>query len=174
MANYKIHDNPVRDRWIAEIDQLATVDEATKFIQDFRLNHTTPLRTSYELDLDYLYIEAKIEEALAVLKANQLTDVDLLHRATTGEDAEEVAAVWTAKMDAEGDKYRAEKILFIFRQLYKPPVLQVNIFLKVDAHLGSRLMALRNTDYYATPLEELRKERGVKVIQLGDQKIEAV
>jgi hypothetical protein len=29
-------------------------------------------------------------------------------------------------------------------------------------------MELRNTDYYATPLAELRKERGVKVLYLGN------
>jgi len=42
----------------------------------------------------------------------------------------------------------------------------VNVFLRTDAALGTVLMELRNTDYYATPLEGLRKERGVKVLHL--------
>jgi methane monooxygenase component A gamma chain len=167
MANYKIHDNPVRDAWLSKIGELGTVAAATKFIQDFRNTHTSPFRTNYDLELDYLFIEAKIEERLAVLKANNFSDADLMSKATTGEDAQKVADAWIAKMKAETCKYKAEKILVEFRQQYKPPVLPVNVFFKVDTALGSRLMELRNTDYYATSLEDLRKERGVKVLHVG-------
>jgi len=45
--------------------------------------------------------------------------------------------------------------------------MPVNHFLAADAKLGSRLMELRNADYLATSLEDLRKERGVKVLHLG-------
>ena len=168
MAKYNIHDNPVRDEWLAKIGTLDSVEAATSFIQDFRKNHTSPLRTSYTLELDYLFIEAKIEERLSVLKANKFSDASLLNKTTTGEDAARVAETWKRQMDVETDKYKAEKILIQFRQLYKPPVMPVNHFLKVDTHLGSRLMELRNTDYYATPLAELRKERGVKVLYLAN------
>ncbi len=167
MANYKVHTNPVRDEWLGEIAKLENLDEATRFIQDFRQTYTTPLRTSYQLELDSLFIEAKIEEKLAVLKASKLTEAELLTKATTGEEAEQVVRTWMRKMDVETNKYKAEEILIKFRQIYKPPVLPVNYFLRADAHLGSRLMELRNVDYYATSLEELRKERGVKVIHLG-------
>ena len=44
--------------------------------------------------------------------------------------------------------------------------MPVNVFLDTDRILGTKLMELRNTDYYALPLEELRKTRGVKVITL--------
>ena len=168
MAKHNIHDNPVRDEWLEKIGALDSVETATSFIQDFRKNHTSPLRTTYSLELDYLFIEAKIEERLSVLKASKFSDNDLLNTATTGEDAARIADTWKRRMDAETCKYGAEKILIQFRQLYKPPVMPVNHFLKVDTHLGSRLMELRNTDYYATPLAELRKERGVKVLHLGN------
>ncbi len=170
MANYKIRNNPVRDAWLEKIGALNSVQAATKFIQDFRQRNTGPMRASYEFELDYLFIEAKIEERLAVLKANAFNDADLINKATTGEDAQQVAAAWIARMDAESNKYKAEKILIEFRQLYKPPVLPVNTFFKVDTHLGSRLMELRNTNYYATSLEDLRKERGVKVLHIGKPK----
>ncbi len=168
MAKQNIHDNPLRDEWLEKIGALDSVETATSFIQDFRRNHTSPLRTSYGLELDYLFIEAKIEERLSVLKANKFSDNDLLNMATTGEDAARVADTWKRRMDVETSKYGAEKIHIQFRQLYKPPVMPVNHFLKVDAHLGSRLMELRNTNYYATPLAELRKERGVKVLYLAN------
>jgi methane monooxygenase component A gamma chain len=167
MAAKGLHDNPIRDEWLSKIATLDSVESATKFIQDFRTNHTSPRRKDYSLELDYLFIEAKIEEKLAVLKANKFSDADLMSKCTTGEDAAKVAETWNRQSDAETSKYKSEEALIKFRQLYKPPVMPVNQFLKVDAHMGSKLMELRNLNYYATSLEDLRKERGVKVLHLA-------
>jgi methane monooxygenase component A gamma chain len=161
-----IHDNATRAAWEEKISKLTTVDAATKFILEFRVNNTSPFRKSYDLDVDYQYIERKIEEKLSQLKVSQLGVDALLNKATTGEDAAAVEAAWVAKIKAAKSKYEAERIHIEFRQLYKPPVLPVNVFLRTDAALGTVLMELRNTDYYATPLEGLRKERGVKVLHL--------
>lgn len=168
MPNYNIHENPVRSEWAKKIAALSTLKDATVFIQDFRKTNTGPFRTSYALDVDYLFIEAKIEERLAVLRSSKSSEADLLTKATTGESAQAVADSWIAKIDAATDQFVAEKIHISFRQLYKPPVLPVNTFFKVDSYLGTRLMELRNTDYYADSLEELRKKRGVKVLKLGN------
>jgi methane monooxygenase component A gamma chain len=163
----RIHDNSIRTEWEGKIAKLTSVEAATKFIQDFRIANNSPWRKSYDLDLDYQFIERKIEEKLSLLKVSQLKVADLIAKATTGEDAAAVEAVWVAKIKAAKSKYEAERIHAEFRQLYKPPVLPVNVFLRTDAALGTVLMELRNTDYYATPLEGLRKERGVKVLHLG-------
>jgi methane monooxygenase component A gamma chain len=77
-----------------------------------------------------------------------------------------VADAVVVKMDACTDKYEAEKIHINFRIEFKPPVMPVNVFMDTDRILGTKLMELRNTDYYALPLEELRKKRGVRVIAL--------
>ncbi|WP_018264222.1 MULTISPECIES: aromatic/alkene monooxygenase hydroxylase subunit gamma [unclassified Methylosinus] len=161
-----IHENATRTEWEGKIAKLNSVEQATKFIQDFRVAYSSPFRKSYDLDVDYQYIERKIEERLSVLKTEKLSVADLITKATTGEDAAAVEATWIAKIKAAESKYAAERIHVEFRQLYKPPVLPVNVFLRTDAALGTILMELRNTDYYATPLEGLRKERGVKVLHL--------
>ncbi len=161
-----IHENPTRTEWEGKIAKLTSVDAATKFIQDFRVNYSSPFRKSYDLDVDYQYIERKIEEKLSLLKVAQLPVEALITKATTGEDAAAVEATWVGKIKAAKNKYEAERVHVEFRQLYKPPVLPVNVFLRTDAALGTILMELRNTDYYATPLEGLRKERGVKVLHL--------
>jgi methane monooxygenase component A gamma chain len=170
MANYKVHDNPIRDEWVAKLGKVTSVKAATQFIQDFRKAHTTPLRTEHTLDLDYLWIESKIEEKLAVLRGDAFVDEDLLNLCTTGEAAGMVVKHWAQKMEKATDKYSAEKLLIQFRQLYKPPVMPVNYFFTADTQMGSRLMELRNTNYYATSLPDLRKERGVKVLHLGVSK----
>ncbi|CAN2534120.1 Methane+monooxygenase+component+A+gamma+chain [Methylocapsa aurea] len=161
-----IHDNSTRTEWEGKIAKLNSVEQATKFIQDFRLANSSPFRKNYDLDVDYQYIERKIEERLSVIKTEKLSVAELITKATTGEDAAAVEAAWVAKIKAAKTKYEAERIHIEFRQLYKPPVLPVNVFLRADAALGTVLMELRNTDYYATPLEGLRKERGVKVLHL--------
>jgi methane monooxygenase component A gamma chain len=161
-----IHDNATRAAWEDKISKLTSVEAATKFIQEFRLAYSSPWRKSYDLDTDYQYIERKIEEKLSLLKTEKLSVSDLITKATTGEDAATVEATWIDKMKAAKSKHEAERIHVEFRQLYKPPVLPVNVFLRTDAALGTILMELRNTDYYATPLEGLRKERGVKVLHL--------
>jgi methane monooxygenase component A gamma chain len=162
----KIHDNATRTEWLSKIAKLSSVAEATKFIQDFRIQHTSPFRKSYGLDVDYLFIERKAEEKLSLLKIEQLKPSEFVAKATTGEDAASVEATWVNKMKAAKNKYEAERIHVEFRQLYKPPVLPVNVFLRTDAALGTILMELRNTEYYTTPLEGLRKERGVRVLYL--------
>lgn len=162
----RIHDNATRAGWEAKIAKLTSVDQATQFIQEFRVNNTSPWRKSYDLDIDYQFIERKIEEKLSQLKVSQLKPADLVTKATTGEDAASVSATWIGRIKAAKNKYEAERIHAEFRQLYKPPVLPVNVFLRTDAALGAVLMELRNTNYYATPLEGLRKERGVKVLHL--------
>ncbi|BBA32732.1 methane monooxygenase subunit A, gamma chain [Methylocaldum marinum] len=166
MANYPVHDNPVRDAWMDKIGKLNKLDKAVEFLKDFRLKHTTPLRTTYELELDYLWIENRIEEKVAQLKAHAFTDQQFLEDCATGESARAVAESWLAKINACTDKWAAEKVHIQFRQLYKPPVMPVNYFMDADRQLGSRLMELRDIDYYDTPLETLRKQRGVKVVHL--------
>ncbi len=175
MATFEkgIHDNPTRQAWLKKIAALQKLADATKVIQDFRVENTSPFRTSNELDLDYLWIESKLEQKVAVLKAQQLSTTDLLYKATTGEDPAQVEKHWVDRINAAKTKYEAEKIHVEFRQLYKPPVLPVNVFLRTDATLGSRLMELRNDNYYGTSLEDLRKERGVKVVHLGNGKAAA-
>lgn len=161
-----IRDNNTRKGWEGRIAGLASVDQATKFIQEFRLENATPWRKTYSLNTDYQYIERKIEEKLFQLKAAQMKGPDLATRTTSGEDAATIEANWVAKMKGAKTKYEAERIHVEFRQLYKPPVMPVNAFLRTDAAMGTVLMELRNIDYYATPLEGLRKERGVKVLHL--------
>ncbi len=166
MANYKIHDNPVRDEWAAKIGQLKTLAKGAEFLTDFRTKHTTPLRENYDLELDWCWIESKIEEKVALLKHAELNDDQFLNNCTCGANAQEVADVTVAKMDACTDKYEAEKLHINFRRDNKPPIMPTNVFMDADRLLGTKLMELRNTGYYDLSLEELRKERGVKIITI--------
>jgi methane monooxygenase component A gamma chain len=166
MAQAKIHSNDTRDAWVSRISQINTLEKAARTLQQFRLDHTTPFRKSYELDNDYLWIEAKLEEKVAVLKARAFSEEDFRHKTAFGEDAKGVLEGFVSRMQAAKDKWEAEKIHIGFRQAYKPPIMPVNYFLDGERQLGTRLMELRNLNYYDTSLEELRKQRGVRVVHL--------
>jgi len=161
MAKLGVHDNDVRDAWVVKIGQFNSLDKAAAALKEFRFNHTTPFRKSYELDNDYLWIEAKLEEKVAVLKAHAFSDEDFRHKTAFGEDAKAVLEAAVAKIQATGDKWEAEKIHIGFRQANKPPIMPVNYFLDGERILGTKLMELRNLNYYDSSLEDLRMQRGV-------------
>ena len=124
------------------------------------------MRENYSLELDWGWIECKIEEKVALLKHAELNDQQFLNNCTCGTNAQDVADAVVAKMDACTDKYEAENLHINFRTDYKPPIMPTNVFMDTDRLLGTKLMELRNVNYYDMPLEELRKERGVKVITI--------
>ena len=162
---HKVHDNADRDVWLERIGALNSLDKGVRLLLEFRRKYTTPLRQSYELELDCNWIERKIEEKVALLKEQAYkSDADLLHKCATGGDAAEQARAWVAKMAACDDKWEAEKIHIRFRVECKPPIMPTNDFMDTDRILGSKLMELRNLNYYDMPLAELRKKRGVKVV----------
>lgn len=162
----KIHDNPTRDEWSQQIGGLRNLAAGVTFLKDFRIKHLSPFKTDFSLELDALWIECKIEEKVALLKHGEFNDAQFLNNTASGANAQQVANEVVAKMDACSDMYEAEKIHINFRLTNKPPLMPVNVFMDTDRQLGTKLMELRNTDYYALPLEELRKVRGVNVITL--------
>ena len=161
-----IHDNPNRDAWVKKIAAVNTLAAGVALLTDFRVKHLSPFKTDFSLELDGQWIECKIEEKVALLKHKEFNDVQFLNNNTCGTNAQKVADAAVAKMNACNDMYEAEKIHINFRLANKPPIMPVNVFMDTDRLLGTKLMELRNTDYYALPLEELRKVRGVRVVTL--------
>lgn len=164
MANYPVHNNPVRDQWADKIGALNELGKAVAMLKEFRLDHTGPARRSNDLWLDYLWIENLLEEKVAVLKMSAFGEQGFLSKAACGTDAKAVAQEWIARMNGAKDKWEAERIHWQFRQQCKPPLLPVNFWMDTDRQLGTRLMELRNLNYYDTSLEDLRKQRGVRVV----------
>ena len=164
MAN--IHDNPNRDAWVKKIAAANTLAAGVALLTDFRAKHLSPFKTDFSLELDGQWIECKIEEKVALLKHKEFNDAQFLNNTASGANAQRVADEVVAKMTASTDMYEAERIHVNFRLANKPPIMPVNVFLDTDRQLGTKLMELRNIDYYALPLEDLRKKRGVRVVTL--------
>lgn len=149
----------VREEWQARIDAITTLATAVSELQQWRAGNQTSMQ-----DQDFLWIEAKLEERVAVLRFSEMSDEEIRSRTLTGEDAEQVCASYLARAAAEsGDYYVLERINNEFRARYKPPIMPTNPFMRTEVQLCEALMKLRSLDWYGKSIEQLRQERGVIV-----------
>lgn len=159
------YDTPLRQEWQGKIAKLGKVVNAVKFLRDFRAEYSGYGRKNWDLLPDAAWIEVQIENKLALLREQETScDDDLLNKCASGECATEVATTYKRRMEAVDCKYEREKIMAEFRQLFKAPIMPVNKWLETDTYLGARLLEARAGTFFSQSLEELRAERGVKVV----------
>lgn len=148
----------LRSEWAARADALANLDEAVAALMNYRSDHWG------SEDQNTLWIEARLEERVAVLRLQSMSDEDFRGRTLTGECAKEVCATVAERAAAAGEDYRElERINDEFRRTYKPPIMPTNLFMPAERDLSEKLMTSRTRDWYGKPIEELRAERGVVV-----------
>ncbi|MCI4676364.1 methane monooxygenase [Candidatus Mycolicibacterium alkanivorans] len=151
-------DTALRAEWAARADALTTLDEAVAALMKYRTDHW-----GLE-DQNTLWIEARLEERVAVLRLESASDEDFRNRTLTGEDAREICASVAERSTAAGDDYKEiERINDEFRSRYKPPIMATNLFVPAEIDLCEKLMKTRMLDWYGKSMEELRADRGVVV-----------
>ncbi|GAA4296368.1 methane monooxygenase [Mycobacterium paraffinicum] len=151
-------DSALRSEWAARADALTTLDEAVATLMKWRTDFWG------REDQDSLWIEARLEERVAVLRLQSMSDEEFRTRTLTGECAREVCANVAERAAVAGTDYQElERINDEFRSRYKPPVMPTNLFLPAERDLAEKLMTSRTVDWYGKSLEELRAERGVVV-----------
>lgn len=162
-AEFRLEPSPygntaLRSDWAARAESLSDLDDAAAALMNYRWD----LWGSE--DQDSLWIEARLEERVAVLRLQSMTDEEFRTRTLTGEDARQVCADVARRVAAAGDDYgEIERINDEFRSKYKPPVMPTNLFLPTERDLSEKLMKTRTVDWYGKSLGELREERGVVV-----------
>ncbi|MDZ4235661.1 MAG: methane monooxygenase [Dietzia sp.] len=162
-AEFRLEPSPygntaLRSDWAARADELSDLGDAVATLMKYRSDHWG------SEDQDSLWIEARLEERVAVLRLQSLTDEQFRTRTLTGEDARQVCADVAERVTAAGDDYREiELINDEFRSKYKPPIMPTNLFLPTERDLSEKLMTTRTVDWYGKSLGELREERGVVV-----------
>jgi methane monooxygenase component A gamma chain len=151
-------DSTLRSEWAARADALSTLEEAVATLMKWRSDHWG------REDQDTLWIEARLEERVAVLRLQSLSDEDFRTRTLTGECARQVCAGVAERAAAAGTDYRElERINDEFRSKYKPPIMATNLFLPTERDLSEKLMTTRTVDWYGKSIDELRAERAVIV-----------
>jgi methane monooxygenase component A gamma chain len=155
-----------RAEWQARIAALGGLRQATDLLVEWRAAHAADAVQ----DQDDLWIEAKLEEKVAVLRFDVMTTGQVRTETLTGERVNEVCAAWRQRADAAADINDVDELEAIvreFRQRYRPPIMPSSPFMRAETELAEVLMKARELDWYGQSVDDLRGSRGVIVHKKG-------
>ncbi len=156
-------DQALRRKWTERLCEVTDLATALDLLVDWRQGRGA---SSLE-DEDFLWVEARIEDRVAVLRFAALSEEEIDSIALTGEPITATcqAALTQAKDAANVDVLEA--VVAEFRRRYKPPVMPTVPFMRTEIELVELLIKRRSLDWYDEPLEELRRRRAA-VVADGD------
>jgi methane monooxygenase component A gamma chain len=157
-----------RAAWEARIEAGTTsLRDGVAMLLEWRTEHGDDAVT----DQDDLWIEAKLEARVAVLRFDEMTNDQVRNETLTDEKVADVcqAALRDAEDNAD-DPNKLEEIVAAFRNRYKPPIMPSSPFMRTETELAEIMMKARELDWYGETLEELRDSRGVVVLKAGKKK----
>lgn len=157
-------DETVRGPWEARIAALHTLEETVEVLLEWRRDH----RDEPVSDKDDLWIEARLEDKVAVLRFGAMTYAQVRNETLTGEKVADVRAAYLARAgELRHDSGALETLVSEFRACYRPPVMPSSPFMRTETELAETLMKAREKGWYRRSLEELREHRGVVVHKKG-------
>jgi methane monooxygenase component A gamma chain len=172
-AEFRLEPSPYgnqekRAAWEARIAEgTKSLREGVAMLLEWRAEHNEDAVT----DQDDLWIEAKLEAAVAVARFDEMTNDQVRNETLTDEKVADVcqAALRDAEDNAE-DPNKLEEIVAAFRTRYKPPIMPSSPFMRTETELAEILMKTRELDWYGLTLDELRESRAVVVHKAGKRK----
>lgn len=166
-AERRTEESPFGDRearrgWQERIAAFDKLDDALAALIEWRERHVmSSLR-----DQNALWIEARLEERVAVLRFQEKSNDAIRTTTLTGEPIASVQLRFRQAAET-ADAIELEKLAAEFRLRYKPPVMPSSPFLRVETALSELLMKRRSLNWFEPSIEELRARRGATVIKEG-------
>lgn len=154
-----------RQEWQLKINEYNELDKLTDALVDWRFNARPPKERSG----NYRWIEAKMEERLAKLKAEKMASSDLLTKTTRGEALDPVRQDYMKRAADADDIIKLESIVEQFRERYRPPVMPVHDYLQIERELCEVLLRYRGERWWDLSQNELREYRGAKMVKTEGQ-----
>lgn len=149
-----------RAEWTARLGEVTNLGAALDLLIDWRSS-----REGNALEeADFLWIEARIEDRVAVLRFAELSDEYIDSTTLTGESIAQTCDAALADAEAAADVTTVEAIVSAFRREYKPPVMPTVPFMRTETELTELLIRRRSKGWYDEPLEELRRRRSAVVV----------
>jgi methane monooxygenase component A gamma chain len=148
-----------RAEWTERLAQVTTLDKALSLLIDWRDGRDKALE-----EADFLWIEARIEDKVAVLRFAELSGEFIDTTTLTGEPIAPTCDAALADARSAVDVATLEAIVASFRHRYKPPVMPTVPFMRTETELTELLILRRNKGWYDEPLEELRRRRAAVVV----------
>jgi methane monooxygenase component A gamma chain len=150
----------LRQEWAERLAQTATLADALSLLLEWRDSRAgNPLE-----EADFLWIEARIEDRVAVLRFAELPWEAIETTTLTGEPIATVTAMALSGARDAADATAIESIVAQFRHRYKPPVMPTVPFMRTEVELTEFLITRRNKGWYDEPLDELRRRRAATLL----------
>ncbi|ODQ85225.1 hypothetical protein BHQ17_24095 [Mycolicibacterium holsaticum] len=157
-------DQSLRKQWTDRLAEVAALGQALGLLTGWRDARTgNPLE-----EADFLWIEARIEDKVAVLRFAELSGEYIDTTALTGEPITAVCEAALAQARAAADVAALETAIATFRRRYKPPVIPTVPFMRTETELVELLIRRRTKGWYDEPLAELRARRDAVVVAEPD------
>ena len=153
-------DQTSRKHWTDRLADVTTLRTALDLLIDWRREHD---QDALE-EADVLWIEARIEDRVAVLRFAELSGESIDTTALTGEPIAEVCATALAEASAAADVPALEAVVTGFRRRYKPPVIPTVPFMRTETELAEILIQRRTKGWYDEPIAELRRRRAAVLV----------
>ncbi len=149
-----------RAEWTARLAEVTDLRTALDLLLEWRAARgANPLE-----EADFLWIESRIEDRVAVLRFAELPGEVIDTRTLTGEPIAEVCGAALADAIAAADVAALEAVVAAFRRRYKPPVIPTVPFMRTETELAELLIRRRTKGWYDEPLAELRRRRSAVVV----------
>lgn len=156
-------DNTVRKEWTKRLAEVTSLSAALDLLIAIRDDHQDDsLETA-----DTLWIEARIEDRVAVLRFAELSGESIDTTTLTGEPLGDACASAIADAKSADDTAALENVVATFRRRYKPPVMPTVPFMRTETELAELLMLRRSKRWFDVPLSELRQRRAAVLVDEG-------
>ena len=153
-----------RAEWTARLGEVTNLGTALRLLIDWRGG-----RDGNALEeADFLWIEARIEDRVAVLRFAELSGEFIETTTLTGQPIGQTCDAAVADAEAAVDVAALEAVVTAFRRDYKPPVMPTVPFMRTETELTELLILRRSKGWYDEPLVELRRRRAAVLVNEGD------
>jgi methane monooxygenase component A gamma chain len=153
----------LRQEWTHRLAEVVTLASALTLLLDWRRSReSNPLE-----EADFLWIEARIEDRVAVLRFAELPGDHIDTTTLTGAPIAHVCDTALADANAACDVPTLEAVVNGFRRDYKPPVMPTVPFMRTEIEFAELLIRRRSKGWYDEPLDELRRRRSAVLVGEG-------
>jgi methane monooxygenase component A gamma chain len=156
-------DQPLRQVWTERLAEVADLRTALGVLIDWRRDHHHDALEG----ADFLWIEARIEDRVAVLRFAELSGEFIDTTTLTGEPIAQACEAALVQARTVVDVEALEAVVAGFRHRFKPPVMPTVPFMRTETELAELLILRRSKDWFDQPLGELRRRRAAVLVDEG-------
>lgn len=155
-------DHERRLEWASRIASLSRLDDAVAALIDWRERDSH----NHLSDKDELWIAARLEDRVAILRFEERSNEAIRTFTLTGEPIEDVRESFEQRA-AEADSAGLEALAAELRRLFKPPIMPSSPYMRLEVVLSEALMKKRSLNWFEPSIAELRARRGARVLKEG-------